>query len=176
MKKLILAAVLYAATVGVASAATAIPSGDAAAQRGTTDPFGVPIYVRGGFNGWGLADPMTYDSGTSTYNAVVSLDSGTWEFKVASEDWSTVDLGNVDEIGAFSPPSTVNVGRTAFGNLVLEIAAAGLYTFSLDVSSLTRGPDPFGGPFPLTVRAVPIPAAGVLLLSALGGLGFLRRR
>ncbi len=171
MKKLILAALLYAAAMGVASAATAVPASDSGAQRGI-DPFGVPVYVRGGFNDWGLANPMTYDSGSSTYNAVISLDVGIWEFKVASEDWSAVDLGNIDQVGTFSPPATVNVGRTAFGNLSIEILTSGLYSFSLDVSAL-RGTD---GPYPLTVQAIPVPAAGLLLLSALGGLGFLRRR
>ncbi|NIV33272.1 MAG: hypothetical protein GWN58_28645, partial [Anaerolineae bacterium] len=53
-------------------------------------------YVRGGFNGWGLDDPM-YDDGThgdagagdGIFTAQVTIGSaGRYEFKVAVEDWS----------------------------------------------------------------------------------------
>lgn len=177
MKKLILAVALFAASMGLASASTV--SSDGAYRGAGGDPFGVPVFVRGGFNGWGLTDPMSYDPGTQTYSATVSLAAGDYEFKIASEDWSTVDFGDIDNFGVFSPPATVNVGTSSFGNLFLSIAVAGDYDFILDVSSLfpaQRGV--LNGPFPLTVQSsvIPIPAAGLLLLSALGGLGFLRRR
>ena len=172
MKKLLLAALLYAATWGVASAATANAS--AASFEGAGDPFGVPVYVRGGFNDWGLAAPMAYDAGSGTYSATISLDPGSYEFKVASEDWSTVDLGNLAGASAISTfPTTVAAEVGAFNNFVLEIASSGLYSFTLDVDPFTGN----GGPYDLTVaQVIPIPAAGWLFITALGALGFLRRR
>ncbi len=49
--------------------------------------------------------------------------------------------------------------------------AAGTYTIGIDETNR-----PVGGSADFRVSAVPLPAGGVLLLSALGGMGFLRRR
>ncbi len=54
------------------------------------DPGAEPplkMFVRGGFNGWGIASPLTFTDGISS--AVLDLDVGQVQFKVADENWST---------------------------------------------------------------------------------------
>ena len=51
-----------------------------------------PIYVRGTMNGWSTDDQLFFD-GSHVYSAVLALTPGNYEFKIASEDWSAVDLG-----------------------------------------------------------------------------------
>lgn len=93
------------------------------------------VYIRGAFNEWGTASEAHY-AGGGVYEAVIAIETGNYEFKVASEDWATVNLG----AGA---TGAVIVG-TAFadlvdggGNLSLSIAAADEYLFTLDASSET---------------------------------------
>ena len=117
MKKLILAVVLYAASMGLASASAMTYEGDAAARGGP--PLGVEVYVRGGFNLWGLVDPMVWDQTAQTYVAEIQINVGSYEFRVASEDWSTVDLGNIDRVDPFSPPATRNVTPDCLRSLLL---------------------------------------------------------
>lgn len=52
------------------------------------------VYLRGNLNGWGLSNPMTYNpDGTFTIEDF-KLHG---EFKLATEDWNTVDLGSNGE-------------------------------------------------------------------------------
>lgn len=52
------------------------------------------VYLRGNLNGWGLSNPMTYNSdGTFTIEDI-DLHG---EFKLATEDWNTIDLGSNGE-------------------------------------------------------------------------------
>lgn len=132
-------------------------------------PFGNPVFVRGGFNGWGAVDQMTWDATDEEYVAVVSIDAGTWEFKIADDGWSNPDFGPTGD-----PVVTLGVATdigTAIGaNFSLTIDTAGDYIFTLSnlATDLQSGL--------LTVRPVPLPAALVLLMSGLAGLGFLRKR
>ena len=74
-------------------------------------PFPVPIFVRGFSQDWGLTNPMRFMGGT-TYKVTIpltGLEAGDRDFKIASEDWSTVDCGD-------SSGSGVD-GRTAAGAL-----------------------------------------------------------
>jgi hypothetical protein len=48
-----------------------------------------PYYLRGGFNGWDTSAPMT-DNGSGVYSATVYGTPGsTFEYKVATADWSS---------------------------------------------------------------------------------------
>ena len=50
-------------------------------------------FVRGGFNDWGTSLPMTWD-GESIYTATGNVAAGrTFEFKIATGDWATLDCG-----------------------------------------------------------------------------------
>lgn len=132
-------------------------------------PFGNPVYVRGGFNGWGAIDQMTWDETNQWYEAVVTIDAGTWEFKIADEGWSNPDFGPTGDPNVTLGTPT-DIGTAIGANFVLTLATAGDYIFRL--SDLSAGLD--SGT--LLVTAVPIPAALVLFASGLAGLGFLRKR
>ncbi|MBQ1784510.1 MAG: pullulanase-type alpha-1,6-glucosidase [Gammaproteobacteria bacterium] len=93
-------------------------------------PFGdTAVYVRGSMNGWGDNNALRY-FGAGRYVEVMELAAGSYEFKLASVDWSTVDLGMGAVTfgdGSFSDPANGNIGLT--------IAEAGRYAFVLDVST-----------------------------------------
>ena len=110
------------------------------AQGGVTlwvaleEPFrGVPIYLRGGFNGWGTDNEMAF-TGAAGYRADIDLEAGEYSFKVASEDWSTVNIGagEASTLGEGVPLAVVDGPGTP--NLSATIAEAGSYTFTLDLS------------------------------------------
>lgn len=93
-----------------------------------------PVYVRGTMNDWGAVDLMEFD-GSKRYSVDIELAAGDYEFKVASEDWSTVDFG------AGSTGNVVTIGQKLTlarvgGDLSLNVADGGLFRFEL------LGPDP----------------------------------
>lgn len=95
----------------------------------------VPVYVRGGMNGWGTDDELVYQ-GDGVYSVDIALSAGTVEFKVASDDWSTVNLGAPD-----GQPTDVNVGAaflmaTSNNNMRIDTEAA---TFRFEVTGPVRG-------------------------------------
>jgi pullulanase len=87
------------------------------------------VFIRGSLNGWGTDNPLNYQ-GDATYTTSLNLAAGDYEFKVASEDWSTVDYGGIGETPG------VNVGELTLleavgANIALSISEQGLYTFSI---------------------------------------------
>ncbi|MEI8647212.1 DUF3372 domain-containing protein [Paraglaciecola sp. Hal342] len=96
-------------------------------------PFGsTSVFVRGAMNDWGEADEMTYQ-GDGVYAAVISVEPGDYEFKVASVDWSTVDFG------ASSTQESVTLGSdktlvVSGANLQLSLSQARVLKFTLDAS------------------------------------------
>jgi len=96
-------------------------------------PYGdTAIYLRGQFNGWGTANQLTYLGGGS-YEGYVTLDAGDYQFKVASADWSTVDIAAPDGQGTITVgvPATLSA-EGQLPNLSISVAAAGEYRFLLD--------------------------------------------
>lgn len=146
------------------------------AIAGTFPPAPGPYGLRGGFNDWGLTE-MTWDGTTSTYSATLAITAGNYNFKISDNDWSDpITFGNPGgSIGTFSPDTTVDIDiATGFGtDLNMDILTDGVYEFVLDLSGWTNSG---ANDARLSIQLVPIPAAGLLLLSAIGGLGFLRRR
>ena len=97
--------------------------------------FGTTVFVRGGMNDWGEGNPMSYAVG-GKYAATLDVTAGSYEFKVASSDWSTVDYGSADA------DTTATVGQAkdlSIGgdNLFITIDADGSYTFVFDASDLS---------------------------------------
>jgi pullulanase len=93
------------------------------------------VFVRGGFNGWGEGNPMSYAVG-GQYTATMDITAGSYEFKVASSDWSTVDYGSADADNS----TTVGNNKDATsggGNLAVTIPADGSYTFLFNAADLT---------------------------------------
>ena len=99
-------------------------------------PYGVDVYVRGSFNWWTLVTMMTFDAVENKYVAYREISPGTYEFKVASEDWATVDLGNTPGSDPFVtldvPKVIAQVGNN---NLFLEVTVPGIYMFTFDPSN-----------------------------------------
>jgi pullulanase len=121
--------------IGMA-AALSIGSVTAEAAGGpSAAPFKVDLFVRGSFNGWGTGHRMKFEAKGNQYVAQVELVPGGYEFKIASQDWATVDLGAADDghvdLGVPEPVMAV-----PFGNLYVEVAEAGVYSFTLDTSNM----------------------------------------
>ncbi|GAA6183172.1 pullulanase-type alpha-1,6-glucosidase [Aliiglaciecola sp. NS0011-25] len=92
------------------------------------------VYIRGSMNGWGEVDVLSYD-GAGEYSVQINLEAGSYEFKVASADWSTVNLGAAEESTSIDLGTPLGLLYNA-SNLMLEIESAGLYQFKVS------GPDP----------------------------------
>ncbi|MAD16757.1 MAG: pullulanase [Alteromonadaceae bacterium] len=96
-------------------------------------PYGsTSVFVRGAMNGWGEVDEIAYQ-GDGVYAAVISIEPGDYEFKVASADWSTVDFGanNGDESVALGADKTLIAGGA---NLQLSLSQARVLKFTLEAS------------------------------------------
>lgn len=124
------------ATLGVvALLGFGLSPAEAAKKPTYSPPYDVEVFVRGSFNGWGLGHEMKFDAAENEYVAYVELTPGGYEFKIASEDWLTVDLGFADDgivqLGVPEPIETAS-----FNNLYLEVTEPGVYAFRFDVSDL----------------------------------------
>ena len=101
------------------------------------EPYvGTPVYLRGAMNGWGTDNEFMY-AGARVYTLAMDLAPGTYEFKVASEDWATVNFG---AISADDADKAVSVGQTTplaqtNDNLVLTIEESSRYVFVFDVTN-----------------------------------------
>ena len=114
---------------------------------------GTEVFVRGGFNDWGTGNQFRY-RGAGSYEAIVEVEAGEHQFKVASEDWATVNLGAASE-----DANAVAQGQEYAGflsgsntNLVGAFAEPGIFLFTLDASADSGAPKlwvaplrPFGG-------------------------------
>ena len=102
------------------------------------EPFvSTTVYVRGGMNGWGETDAFTYIGG-GMYSATLSVEAGSHEFKVASGDWSTVNMGapeDDNEVFEREEQALVSGSNT---NLMMSFAQTGEYTFIFDASNLNE--------------------------------------
>ncbi len=119
----------YIFTFNATDTANATLSVFAAGMYGNT-----PVFVRGTMNNWEAVDQMEFD-GSKRYAVTIELQAGSYEFKVASEDWNTVDFG------AGSQGNSVVLGQRLTlapvgGDLSLVITEGGSYQFEL------LGPDP----------------------------------
>lgn len=91
-----------------------------------------PVYVRGSMNGWGTADPLSYQ-GNGEYTVNITLDGSDVNFKVAQEDWGTFNFGALDDqsnaVTISEEKVLVQGGGT--GNLNLAAPPAGTYEFKV---------------------------------------------
>lgn len=130
LRSIMLAAFSAAALLGLG-----LPQADAGGKPVFEPPYEVDIFVRGSFNAWSLGHEMKFDAAANQYVADVELTTGGHYFKIASEDFATVDLGYADdgyvELGVPEPVQPV-----AYNDLFIEIATPGVYSFTLDVSDL----------------------------------------
>lgn len=76
-------------------------------------------------NDWGLGPRLVAQG--NDYIAELALPAGVPSFKLASEDWSTIDLGAPGP-GAIAPGATLPLAFRG-SNITLTIAEAGMYRF-----------------------------------------------
>jgi len=91
------------------------------------------VYLRGGMNGWGTDNPFVYQ-GNGVYSVTLDVTAGDYQFKFASSDWSTINLG-VGETALVPVGRSVNTLQGSNNNLSITIETDGAYTFSV------TGPD-----------------------------------
>jgi pullulanase len=105
----------------------------------------LPIYIRGGMNGWGEDDQMEFnatDAGNSNeaghvYVKTIPLTTDNVFFKVATADWSTINLGAPTDDGlAVEIGKEVSLAPTN-GNLAIMPAVSGDYIFRFDLTKKT---------------------------------------
>lgn len=94
-----------------------------------------PVFIRGGMNGWGEVDSLAYQ-GNGVYSVSIALTAQDYEFKVASSDWATFNLGANDSSDIVNLAESYSLVQGSNGNLKLSIAEAGNYTFTV------KGPNP----------------------------------
>jgi len=105
----------------------------------------LPIFIRGGMNGWGESDQLEFattdaansNEGGHIFTKTIALDGENVFFKVATSDWSTINLGApTDDTFAVQEGETVQL-NTSNGNLAFDPASAGDYKFTFDQSAKT---------------------------------------
>ncbi len=103
------------------------------------EPFpGTTVFLRGSMNGWGTDTPFNYDGGR-IYSVTTTLTAATHEFKVASEDWATVNLGaetNLVEDKTVELGVEKLLGQVDDNNLILTIDTEASYVFIFDMVDL----------------------------------------
>lgn len=101
------------------------------------EPFvSTAVYLRGSLNGWGTATPMIYMGG-GQYKAVFDIaTAGSQEFKIASEDWSTVDYGSGED-DATVTEGVAEALAVSGANMIMDFTETGEFTFIFDASDLS---------------------------------------
>lgn len=89
------------------------------------------IYVRGTMNGWDANADMEYN-GNSVYSYTTTLSPNTYEFKIASFDWNTVNLGFDSVLFGSDSLATNNVGNN---HIEIVVTQETEYQFIIDISS-----------------------------------------
>jgi pullulanase len=94
-----------------------------------------PVFIRGDMNSWGEVDVLGYD-GSSSYSVEINLTAGDYGFKVASADWSTVNLGAPAETNLVSLDLPLTLVQDSQDNLSVTIVDDGVYIVTI------AGPNP----------------------------------
>ncbi|MCD9525598.1 alpha-amylase [Photobacterium carnosum] len=98
-------------------------------------PYGdEAIYLRGTLTDWDKGSQMNY-IGENKYWTQITLQPGAYNFKLASDDWSTVKIGFSD----LSPGSSglTLEGSDDDGQIVIKVTRPGQYEFEFDEASNT---------------------------------------
>lgn len=99
------------------------------------EPFaGNTVYVRGSMNDWAATDAMTYDGQGVYYLALNIAAAGDVTFKLADAEYTDVNFGGNGDAAMVGD----YIALESPGNdIVVNVAEAGDYVFSLDASDLT---------------------------------------
>lgn len=89
-----------------------------------------PLFVRGTMNDWATTTKLTEERG-GAYSTELPLHPGDYEFKIASNDWKTVDLGSEKGITDEVTKADLAPGGS---NTPLKITMGGIYRFTLEAN------------------------------------------
>jgi len=119
-------------------------------------PFGDDIpHIRGDMNGWGDANAMEF-TGTGVYSMTMTLDAGTYGFKVADPTWGAINYGGS---GVLTLGEAFPLGGD--GNISLTVDVDSVVTFKFDANDKSAAT--------LTVTAVELTTCELLADSADAG-------
>ncbi len=90
-----------------------------------------PVYLRGSMNQWGVGTPLRAKG--KQFTATVTLERGSHEFKIGSDDFAAIDFGAVNGSAAMAPGETRKLEAVG-ANIKLNVPATAAYTFMVDVS------------------------------------------
>ncbi len=107
-----------------------------------TESFGKEMSVRGSLNDWGFGPPTNLvNFGSGNFQAEFDLTAGSYEFKIASEDW-TVEYTDDASPVVVESPSMINLSAGGSGNTMIDIPADGCWNWSVDVVDDSSSPAP----------------------------------
>ena len=119
-------------------------------------------YLKGTFNDWDTSNPMTYVSGTNSVTTEITLEAGTYTFKLHNsdlDDW----YGNAGTINDYTNDTGWTMSPSVSTKCTL-IATGGTYTFTFNLSTqklvvkaeinAEPTPDPEPDPEPVTYTVV----------------------
>ena len=99
----------------------------------TVSPFAsAPVYLCGSMNQWGVTNQLQA-AGDKKLSARIMLEPGAHEFKIASHDYSEIDLGGMPGVSAMAPGHALTM-EAGGANIRLNVPARAAYEFALDVS------------------------------------------
>ncbi|WP_229423413.1 MGH1-like glycoside hydrolase domain-containing protein [Massilia frigida] len=121
---------MFTSTHLLAAAALFSASAAGIADSGT---LATPMYLRGGFNGWGLDHPLAY-KGNGVYEAEVLASPGYHGFKVGSKDWSAEWVIDPSASVTVSAGTSYKMQAKAGPEDYLLIKKTSIWRFSVDAS------------------------------------------
>ena len=97
-------------------------------------PLREALYIRGGFNAWGLDNALQH-KGNGVYQADILVSPGNHGFKLGNGDWSREWVPNPTASVAVKPDHPVPLATRAGPEATLFVARTGTYRFTLDAST-----------------------------------------
>ncbi|MGX4643652.1 alpha-L-rhamnosidase-related protein [Massilia sp. SYSU DXS3249] len=106
-----------------------------AAVAADPGPLREAMFVRGGFNGWGLENALRH-KGKGIYEADILVSPGNHGFKIGSGDWQQEwvpnRVPNGQAASAVKPGEAVRLSTSAGPEATLFVRSTGTYRFTLD--------------------------------------------
>lgn len=118
-------------TTGLLAAASLFSA--SAACIADSGPLAAPMYLRGGFNGWGIDHPLA-SQGKGRYEAEIVVSPGYHGFKVGSKDWSAEWVIDPAASVTVAPGNSYRMQTKAGPEDYLFVKKTSIWRFSIDAS------------------------------------------
>ena len=126
----------------------------AAAVETDPGPLRDTFFLRGGFNGWGLDNPLQHKS-KGIYETEILVSPGNHGFKLGTRDWGREWAPSRDASVAVKPDQSIPLATSAGPEATLFVRSTATYRFTLDASTpaaprlrITRLAERKSGPAP----------------------------